>query len=626
MTSTFQGLEIGKRAVVAHQQALTTTEHNLANMNTEGYSRQRVDLSAFEPIYLPGLEREETPGQIGQGVAIEGIRRLRNQLLDQQIVAHASTEGYWNARDPYIRHIENIFHEVGDTSIRGRLDQFWDAWQELSNNPADIPPRTAVVERGKTLVDTVTKSFKALKGLQDMVEQDIRITVNRVNDLTGQIAGLNKDIQRIQALGDNPNDLMDRRDLLTDQLASLIDVTVERRDPDEFMIHTAGTILVQGSVNREFTLRRELGDEGYSQIYWKDTDQEIRFRDGQLPALLELRDVTIQNEIRSLDNFTMNFMDLVNEVHRGAYGLNGAVGNDFFVERPFVTNVNGNYDRDGDGEFDASYIFRINGTNALERNAQTGLEGVITLSGPNGDNVEIQYYPTDTVADIISRINNSGAEVAARLNREGQLQLKGTPAEGWENPDFVIRHIEDSGYFLEGYAGLLNARGAEGAFDWGGPDAITALRGGAYDYATAPTAHPAGWVEINPAILRDVTTVAAGFGENGRVANPGNGEAAIAISNLRHDRVMVGKNMTFDEYFADTVGRVGALGEQSGELRETHNQTMKDLKDLRQSVAGVNINEELADMLRFQHGFNAAARFITTINSMLDTIINRMGV
>jgi flagellar hook-associated protein 1 FlgK len=98
------------------------------------------------------------------------------------------------------------------------------------------------------------------------------------------------------------------------------------------------------------------------------------------------------------------------------------------------------------------------------------------------------------------------------------------------------------------------------------------------------------------------------------------------MSTLRHDRVMVGKNMTFDEYFADTVGRVGELGKQSGSLRDTNNQTMKELKDMRQSVAGVNMNEELADMLRFQHGFNAASRFITTINSMLDTIINRMGV
>jgi flagellar hook-associated protein 1 FlgK len=584
-----------------------------------------VELSAFEPIYLPGLEREETPGQIGQGVLIERIGRLRDQLLDQQIVAHASVEGYWDARDPYIRHMEQILHEVGDTSVRGRLDEFWDAWQELANNPADIPPRRAVVERGKTLADAVEKTYGHLKGLQDMAEQDIRITVNRVNDLSRQIAGLNRDIQRIQAQGDNPNDLMDRRDLLTDQLASIIDVTVDRRDPDEFMIHTAGMILVQGGIGREFSLHRNQGEEGYSRVYWEETGQEIKFRDGSLAALFELRDVTIDNEIRSLDNFTMNFMDLVNEVHREAWGLNGAVGNDFFVERPYVTNVNGNYDRNGDGEDDSTYIFRINGTNTLEARAQTGLEGIITLSGPEG-NVEIAYYPTDTVGDIVTRINNSGAEVTARLNREGRLQLKGTPAEGWENPDFVIRHVEDSGYFLEGYAGLLNGRGIEGAYDWGGPDAVTALRGDAYDYAVAPTAHPSGWIEINPAILRDVTTVAAGFGENGRAANPGNGEAAVAVANLRYDRVMVGKHMTFDEYFADTVGRVGALGEQSGKQRETHNQTMKELKEMRQSVAGVNINEELADMLRYQHGFNAAARFITIVNSMLDTIINRMGV
>jgi flagellar hook-associated protein 1 FlgK len=626
MTSTFQGLEIGKRAVAAHQQALSTTQHNLANMETPGYSRQRVDFSAFEPIYVPGLEREETPGQIGQGVIIERVKRLRDELLDQQIVAHASTEGYWNARDPYTRLIDKVYHEIDITSVRGHLDQFWDAWQDLANNPADIPSRTVVVERGKTFVDSVEKSFKSLKGLQDMVEQDIRLTVEHVNDLSKQIAGLNKDIQRIQAMGDNPNDLMDRRDLLTDELAGIIDITVDRRDPDEFMIHTAGTILVQGQQYREFTLKRELGDEGYSQIYWKDTGQEIRFRDGKLPALVELRDVTIQNEIRSLDNFTMNFMDLVNEIHRGAYGLNGAVGNDFFVERPYVNNVNGNYDRNGDGEFDSSYIFRMNGTNVLELNKQTGLEGVITLSGPNGNNVEIQYTSTDTVGEIINRINKSGAEVAARLNREGQLQLKGTPAQGWENPDFVIRHVEDSGFFLEGYAGLLNARGAEGAYDWGGPDAVTALRGDSYNYATAPTAHPSGWIEVNPALLQDVTAVAAGFGENGRVANPGNGEAAIAISNLRYDKVMVGKNMTIDEYFADTVARVGAMGEQSRDLKETNNQTMKDLIEQRQSVAGVNINEELTDMLRYMHGFNAASRFITTINSMLDTIINRMGV
>jgi flagellar hook-associated protein 1 FlgK len=89
---------------------------------------------------------------------------------------------------------------------------------------------------------------------------------------------------------------------------------------------------------------------------------------------------------------------------------------------------------------------------------------------------------------------------------------------------------------------------------------------------------------------------------------------------------MVGRLATFDDYFADSVGRIASLGKQAGENHETQNRTMKDLLDWRQSISGVNIDEELANMIRYQHGYNAAARFITTVNSMLDTLINRMGV
>jgi flagellar hook-associated protein 1 FlgK len=629
MTSTFLGIEIGKRAVIAHQQALNITGHNLSNASTEGYSRQRVEFSPFEPIYLPGLNREETPGQIGQGTVVERIERIRDQLLDRRIAAQAGGEGYWAARDPYIRRMEQAYLEVGDKSIRGRLDAFWDAWQELSVYPADTAPRTAVIERGKSLIDSIHERYKDLKSLQDMAEEDIRLSVERVNDLSAQIAGLNRDIQKIKAQGDNPNDLMDRRDLLVDKLSSLIDITVDQRDPDEFMVHTAGLILVQGHIGRQFSLEQGSETEGYSRIIWEETGQDIQFREGSLAALVELRDYTIQSEIQTLDSMTMNFTDLVNEVHRTGYGINGVTGLDFFTERPFVPNVNGNYDRDGDGAFDSSYIFRVSGTNALESRAQPGLEGIITLSGASG-NVEVPYYPTDTVQDIITRINNSGAEVVARLNREGRLTLKGTPASEailpGGNPDFVIRHIEDSGHFLTGYAGVLNAPGPGGAYDWGGTDAVAALRGGAADYAVAPTAHPSGWIEVNPALLKDPSSVVAGFGENNRPANPGNGEAALAVASIRNTQVMVGRLGTFDDYFADAVGRVATLGAQSRDELETQNLIMKQLKDMRESISGVNVDEELSNMIKYQHGYAAAARFITTVNSLLDTLINRMAV
>ncbi|WP_461255475.1 flagellar hook-associated protein FlgK [Treponema sp. R80B11-R83G3] len=629
MTSTFMGLEIGKRGVQAHQQALAAVGHNLDNINTPGYSRQRVEFTSVEPIFMPGLNRAETAGQIGQGVNVERIERIRDQLLDRRIVAQSSGEGYWTTRDRYVREMEQIYLETGTNSVRSKMDSFWDAWQELSQHASENEFRIGVIQRGKTLIDGIKNHYNGLSRLQTQTDDDIQMTVSRVNEISRQIAAINGDIQRIKAQGDNPNDLMDRRDLLVDELSSLIDVTVTQKDPDEFMVHTSGHILVQGQVGRQFDMRKDVDAESFAYIYWRDTGSEMVFSKGSLGALMELRDVTIQKEIQNLDNMVMNFTDLVNEIHSEAYGANGSTGNNFFSEYPFVTNVNGNYDRSGDGVFDSSYIYRINGQNTLQPMAQVGLEGVITLSG-NDRQIEVPYYPTDTVNDIIIRINNSGAEVVARLNREGKISFKGTPSELVDgqrvNPDFVIRHVEDSGHFLVGYAGLLLQSGADGAYDWGRADAVTSLRGTPENYALAPVAHPAGWIEVSPMLIKDPTYVAAGFGFNGRSANSGNGDAAADIASIRNTPVMVGRLETFDDYFAVSVGNVALMGEESERALATENQIMKYLRDWRQSISGVNIDEELANMIRFQQGYNAAARFVTTVNSMLDTLINRMGV
>jgi flagellar hook-associated protein 1 FlgK len=625
MQSTFTGIEIGKRSMVAHQQGMTTAGHNLSNASTEGYSRQRVEFSPFEPIYLPGLNREETPGQIGQGTVVERIERIRDKLLDKRIVAQGSGEGYWDTRDKYVLQLERLYNEPADVSIRGRMDAFWDAWQELSLHPADSAPRKAVLERGKTLIDSIKERYKGLTSLQNMAEEDIQGTVKRVNELSRQIAGLNEQIQKIEAQGDNPNDLYDRRDLLVEKLSSIIDITTDGRDPDEFVIHTAGNVLVQGRIGRQFDLVSGIDTEGFSHVVWKESGEEAHFSSGSLKALIEMRDVTLRGEIQNLDSMTMNFIDLVNESHRAGYGTNGKTGLDFFTEHPFVTNVAGNYDRNGDGVYDSTYIFRVTGQNTLDLRAQIGLEGTINLSGQNGL-VQVPYYATDTVADVVKRINNSGAEVVARLDREGRLTLKGTPAADPANPDFVIRHVEDSGRFLEGYAGLLQDRGADGAFRWDQADAALNLQGEAADYAVAPIAHPSGWIEVNPALVKEPASIASGYGENGKPANPGNGEAALAIASIRNSEVMVGKLGTFDDYFADAVARVGLMGEQSDRALETQNLIMKQLKDMRDSISGVNIDEELSQMIKYQHGYAAAARFISTVNEMLDTIINRMGV
>jgi flagellar hook-associated protein 1 FlgK len=186
--------------------------------------------------------------------------------------------------------------------------------------------------------------------------------------------------------------------------------------------------------------------------------------------------------------------------------------------------------------------------------------------------------------------------------------------------------MEDSGHFLSGYAGILAGSGPENAYTWDKANAVTSLAGGKLQYAVAPIAHPAGWMEINKSIKSDVQTIAAGFADQDGTLNPGDNRAAMAIAAIRNTAVMVGDTRTFDDYFADAVTNIGLKGEQSARSLETQNGIMKELKDTRDSISGVNVDEELADIIKFQHGYNAAAKFISTINDMLDTVINRMGV
>ena len=623
MGSTFSGIELGKRSIMAHTDAITTAGHNISNANTEGYSRQRVQLKEFDPLYKPDLERAERAGMIGQGMDSQSINRVRDELLDQRITEQQHSESYWETRSKYYTMIEQIYNEPDDVSIRSNMDKFWEGWQELSVHPESQAARQAVVTRGESLADSIKTKWEALMGVGNLINGDIEATVKQVNDYARQIAALNAEIVRSRGMGDNPNDLLDRRDLLVDKLSKIINITSDMRDSDEFMVHLDGHVLVQGGIARGFELETVVDNNGYDKLVWKDTGNEAVIKGGTLGALIELRDVDIRSEVQSLNTMTMNFSDLVNDIHRNGYGANNVTGLDFFTQHSFVENVNGNYDRDGDGTLDHSYIFRFTGTTKLNPQEQIGLEGVMTLSGPGG-NVQVAYHPTDTVETVINRINDSNGEVKAYLDRNNNLVLKGTTASAVENPDFVIRHVEDSGFFLTGYTGILQASGAAGAYDYAQADAVQALAGA--QFAVSPVLNPAGYIEVNQALKNDVMSVAAAYKDNSGNVNAGDGRAAVEIAAIRNTKVMIGHERTFDDYFADSVTNVGLKGEQAENMHLSHSAVMEDLRSLRDSISGVNIDEELADIIKFQHGYNAAAKFVTVWDSLLDTIINRLGV
>lgn len=622
MANAFSGIELGKRSIMAHSQQIQTAGHNISNADTEGYTRQRVQVKTFDPLYRPDLSRAETPGQIGQGTTIESVSRLRDELLDSRIVSQSNVESYWSTREKYFSMIEQIYNEPHEISVRTNMDKFWQSWQELSLHPESKAARQAVVTRGQSLANSVSQQFKSLSGIAVQINGDIRSSVKQINDYASQIADINGEIVRSKAMGDNPNDLMDRRDLLVEKLSSLANITVDTRDNDEFMVHIDGQILVQGSVNRSFTLETQTDGKGYDKVLWSDTGIEASVSGGQLGALLELRDVDLREQIQSLNSMAVNFSSLVNDVHRSGIGANNVSGLDFFTTYPFVEDVKGNFDSNGDGAVDSTYLFSMKGTNVLNPQEKVGFEGVMVLSGQSSS-VSVPYYSNDTVAQVVDRINDSQSEVKAFLDRNNQLVLKATSAADKNNPDFVIRHVEDSGLFLSGYTGILSGSGEEGAFDYARADAADVLTG---SFDVAPLVNPAEYIAVNAKIVNDVNNVAAGFPDGRGRSMMGDGRSAVEIAAIRNTQVMIGSSRTFDDYFADTVTKVGLKGEQAENMFLSQNSIMNDLRDLRDSISGVNIDEELADIIKFQHGYNAAAKFVSVIDEMLDTVINRLGV
>lgn len=622
MANSFAAIEIGKRSLMAHSTQINTAGHNITNADTEGYSRQRVQIKTFDPLYRPDLTREERPGQVGQGSSVESINRLRDELLDQRIVAQSNQETYWTTREKYYTMIEQVYNEPDEISVRTNMDKYWQSWQELSVYPESQAARQAVVTRGETLAESIQQRYKALSGIGTLINGDIDATVKQINTITKQIADINGEIVKVKAMGDNPNDLLDRRDLLVEKLSGLANITTDIRDDDEFMVHLEGNILVQGHIARNFEVEPMTDNNGYSRVIWSDTKNTVQVSGGTLGALIELRDVDIREQVQSLNTVTMNFSDLVNDVHRAGIGMNNVTGLDFFVQHPFVTSVNGNYDRDGDGVDDHSYLFRFTGTNSLNPQEKLGLEGEMKLSGKNGT-ITVPYHATDTIEEVVARINDSDGEVKAYLDRNNRLVLKATTAKEMENPDFVIRHVEDNGMFLTGYAGILNGSGAENAYDFAQADASNALRG---EFSVSPVLNPAGYVAVNEAIKGDVLSVAAAYPNNQGKSMIGDARAAVEIASIRNTSVMIGKDRTFDDYFANSVTNVGLKGEQAEMNMLSQNAIMDDLRNLRDSISGVNIDEELAEIIKFQHGYNAAAKFVSVIDQMLDTVINRLGV
>jgi flagellar hook-associated protein 1 FlgK len=422
MYGLFAGLEIGKRSLLSSQLAMTTIGHNMANVNTPGYSRQRVSVVSAFPADTPW-------GPAGAGVDIAGIEHIRDLFLTDQYRNENGSKGNWDYLNKTLTQIEGYFNEPQDNSLGNSLDHFWEAWESLANTPESYASRLSLIESTNTLISDFSQLDKQLTDLRQNIDNDLKNSVYNLNQLGAQIADINKQIAYQELGSQKANDLRDQRDLLVDELSQYVDVRVIERSNGQTAVLIGAMAFVDGADFLEIGTRVVSGDNmTTTEIVWANTDVQIKFSSGQIKAMLEARDSLVPYYHAQLNELARGVVENVNSVHRNGYGLDGGTDRDFF--NPEFT--------------DAGHM-------ALDVSIITSTDNIgVSLSGGPGDGSNALE-----VAKIISqtRIMEGGTSTIREFYGGiiGRLGIETSQASNYyDNYELLLQQIENQRQSVQG--------------------------------------------------------------------------------------------------------------------------------------------------------------------------------
>lgn len=533
MRSTFHGLEVAKRGMFTQQTALYVTAHNIANANTPGYSRQRVNFEQTEPYPPASMNRPQIPGQMGTGVEAGSIERVRDSFLDYQYRNEASKLGYWSARSEAIAKMEDIMNEPSEFGLGKAMTQFWEALQDLSVHPENEGARAVVRQRGVAVAESFNYLYNSLSQIRDDLGQEIKTGLLEVNSILKQISELNEQIKAVEPNGYLPNDLYDKRDALVDELSKYFQVKVEKVPSGGNALDIAEGIYEISLVNQDGSpIGKIVTKDGYSKL-------------------------SVDPPVDSVNDPT-NPDGYVSKIQ-----IKDALGN-------ITTTIS--YDKFND---------LANGR----------IKSLIESYGygPDQNNVK-GYYP-----DMLADLDKMAYSFATMFNEQHQ-----------------------KGYGLNGSTG-------KNFFDM-------TLSGPPTEKGAAAT------IKVHKDIMDNLSNIAA----SSNSGESGNGSNALYLSMIKDVQITNGSaalpsdsgttvsvpitSGTVQTFYEGLIGKIGVDGQQAERMKANAETLAMAVDHNRQSVSSVSLDEEMTNMIKFQHAYNAAARMITTIDEMLDKIINSMGI
>lgn len=323
-------VDIGKSAMFTAQQAISVAGHNIANVNTPGYSRQHATLAENRP-------ENGSPGQIGTGVHAESIRRSFDSFVEDQLLASRERLGEFTASSSALARLEPLFGDGNNLGIGAGLNEFFGALQDVATNPNDLSARTVFLSKATALADRFNQSAADLTAGQEFLDRQVGQTVTDVNRLTSQIVNLNKDIAIAESTGQKANDLHDQRGVALADLGELIEISSIEDSTGQLTVFAGrGHVLVDKERTYLLVAVPDPSNNGLLDVQYNagagpTTSLTPVIQSGRLKGLLDVRDQTIPSLRASLDTLASGLVTQVNQQHRLGFGLDGSTNQDFFT-------------------------------------------------------------------------------------------------------------------------------------------------------------------------------------------------------------------------------------------------------------------------------------------------------
>lgn len=578
MRSTFSGLNTMVRGVFSNQLSLDTVGHNITNASTEGYSRQSVNLAATRGQNVSSLYGDVI---VGTGVDSVSIQRARNIYADKQFWSETSQQQYYKTRQTNYDKVEAIFNDSDKTGILNSMEEFYKSWQDLSANASTDSNRVAVIEKGNVFTDKLKTATQQMQSQINAQYDDMSSTLTKINDITNQLTKLNQNIMSTEATGASANDLRDKRDLLVDELSGYMNLNVYEDDNGMYTVVSNGVSMVNGINRLTLEMSTPIANSTYGindySIQIKESGIAYIPTDGSLKAQLDTiaEDKSYIDKMADMAGFMLTTF---NNMHQQGAGIDGSDSSLGTADGPtFGINFFGDNNTVYTWDSDTHSVVATEMQNGTVKRSLAYTES--TANGVTTRRPSVKIDGT-----VAAKTNLDGVNIINALSINTAIAATGGTSLIAARSFKVTQNTDANGAYLDTYSVTAN----------GPKDGTNA---------------------VNMSSLFNLeksnVTTTADISFNG-----------TAISN---DKRAI-DNISLNAYYNSMMSQLGSDSESVDDKADAQDDLINQIVSWRSSTSGVDWNEELTNMIMFQQGYSACSRCLTTMDEMLDKLINSTGM